>query len=142
MTTIARPIPVPDPSSEPFWAATRRHELALARCSRCGVVSHPPDLVCPHCGSSDPRFTFEPVTPSGTIRSWTVIHQSFLPGFDDEPPFVLVDVQLDGIPDVRFIGRLLDGPNVDLRLGLPVRLAFEDLSPEISVPAFALGDDR
>jgi len=65
-----------------------------------------------------------------------VIRQSFLPGFDT--PFVLVDVELAAQPDVRLIGRLVDGPAAALRLGAPVRLTFEDLAPGISVPAFTL----
>jgi len=36
------------------------------------------------------------------------------------------------------IGRLLDGPDVPLRIGDRVTVAFEDLAPGIAVPAFAL----
>ena len=72
--------------------------------------THPPEPVCPHCHHTDPRFAFELVAGHGVIRSWTVIRRSFLPGFDDDLPFVLVDVALDGHDDLRLIGRLLDGP--------------------------------
>lgn len=134
----ARPVPVADEMSAPFWAATGRHELALARCSRCGAYAHPPDVVCPHCRSTDPDFTFATVSGSGTIRSWTVMRQSFLPGFD--VPFVLVDVELDVQPELRLIGRLLSGETSGLRLGARVRLEFEDVAPDVSIPAFALAD--
>ena len=134
---MSRPLPVPDEQSEPFWNAAAEHVLSLAHCSRCGKLSHPPDVVCPHCGSSDPDFAFAPVDGGGKIRSWTVMRQSFLPGFDDGP-FVLVDVELDVQPDLRLIGRLLDGPEVPLRAGLAVRLAFEDIADGLAVPAFAL----
>ena len=66
------------------------------------------------------------------------MRQSFLPGFDDDLPFVLVDVELDEQADLRMIGRLLDGPDVALHLGDRVVVAFEDLAPGVSVPAFAL----
>jgi uncharacterized OB-fold protein len=131
-----RPLPVPDEGSGAFWSAAAGHTLALARCARCGTLSHPPDVVCAHCGSTEPGYEFTPVDGSGAIRSWTVIRQSFLPGFDT--PFVLVDVELAAQPDVRLIGRLVDGPAAALRLGAPVRLTFEDLAPGISVPAFTL----
>lgn len=65
------------------------------------------------------------------------MRQSFLPGF--EVPFVLVDVELSAQPDLRLIGRLVDGPGAALQLGLAVRLAFEDLAPDVALPAFALG---
>jgi uncharacterized OB-fold protein len=132
----ARPVPVADEISAPFWSAAARHELALARCSRCGSFTHPPDVICPHCGSTDPDFSFATVTGHGTIRSWTVMRQSFLPGF--EVPFVLVDVELDVQPDLRLIGRLLSGETPGLQLGARVRPDFEDVEPDVAIPAFVL----
>jgi uncharacterized OB-fold protein len=133
-----RPLPVPDDQSRPFWDAAASHVLALARCSRCGAFSHPPDVSCPHCRSTNPEFVFTPVLGTGTIRSWTVMHQSFLPGFDGAVPFVLVDVEIAAHPEVRLIGRLVDGADVSLQIGTAVQVAFEDLAPGVAVPAFAL----
>ena len=136
MSAGSRPVPVPDEQSAPFWAAAAEHVLVLARCSRCAAFSHPPDIACPHCGSTDPAFAFTPVDGTGTVRSWTVMRQSFLPGFD--VPFVLVDVELQAQPDLRMIGRLMDGPNAAISVGAAVSLVFEDIAPHVSVPAFAL----
>ncbi len=132
-----RVLPVPDSTSAPYWEACARHILTLPRCSRCGEFTLPPDITCPHCHSIDPAFTFEPVSGRGKIRTWTIIRQSFLTGFD--VPFLLVDVQLDDQPSVRMVGRLLDGPETKLRIGDAVSVAFEDLAPGIAVPAFSLG---
>jgi uncharacterized protein len=134
-----RPVPVPDEASTGFWIAAAAHHLVIARCARCGLLTHPPDSVCPHCGSTDPAFAFESVDGAGAIRSWTVMRQSFLPGFD--VPFVLVDVELLAQRDLRLIGRLVDGPDATLRLGAPVRVAFEDIAPDVAVPAFELEPD-
>ena len=122
----------------PYWTAAAEHVLILAQCTRCGGHSHPPTMVCPRCQHTDPGWTFEPVSGAGTVCSWTVMHQSFLPGFDDDLPFVLVDVRLDGDDDVRLVGRLVDGPTAALQIGARVALAFEDLAPGVAVPAFAL----
>ena len=129
-------MPVPDERSQPFWDAAAEHRLVLARCSHCDRFCHPPDAACPHCGSTDPQFSYVPVEGSGAIRSWTVMRQSFLRGFD--VPFVLVDVELAAQPGLRLIGRLVDGPEAPLGRGTPVRLAFEDVAPGVAVPAFAL----
>ena len=67
-----------------------------------------------------------------------MVHQSFLPGFDADVPFVLVDVRLDGDDDVRLIGRLVDGPGAALGAGDRVTVVFEDVAPGTAVPAFAL----
>jgi uncharacterized OB-fold protein len=129
---------VPDERSAPYWEAAARHVLVVARCARCGNLAHPPADVCPHCRSTEPGFAWEPVSGRGTVRSWTVMHQSSLPGFDADLPFVLVDVELVEQPELRLIGRLVDGAGAPLRAGAPVTVAFEDLGDGVSVPAFAL----
>jgi uncharacterized OB-fold protein len=136
--TGQRPVPVPDERSAPYWSAAAEHVLVIARCSRCAQLSHPPDIVCPRCQHPNPNFSFEPVSGEGSVRSWVVLRQSFLPGFDDLIPLVLVDVALSEQSDIRLIGRLLDGPDAPLTVGRRVRVAFEDLAPDVAVPAFTL----
>ena len=51
---------------------------------------------------------------------------------------MLVDVELATQPDLRLIGRLVDGPDATLRLGAPVRLTFEDIGDGVAIPAWAL----
>jgi uncharacterized OB-fold protein len=131
-----RPLPVPDELSAPYWAAAARHELTVARCGQCATLTMPPDVVCTTCGSTDPGFEFVAVSGRGLVRSWTVVRQSFLPGFD--VPFVLVDVELSEQSDLRLVGRLVDGVEGDLHLGAQVTAVFEDLAAGIAVPAFEL----
>lgn len=133
-----RPVPVPDEQSAPYWSAAAAHVLTAARCSVCQLFCLPPDVVCPHCHTTEPNFSFEAVSGRGVVRAWTVVRQSFLPGFDADLPFVLVDVELDDQPDLRLIGRLVDGPDVPLRQGARVGPAFEDIAPGVSIPAFRL----
>ncbi|MGH3250040.1 MAG: Zn-ribbon domain-containing OB-fold protein [Trebonia sp.] len=137
-----RPVPVPDESSAPYWAAAARHVLALARCARCGRFALPPGQACPDCGSVDPGYVYREVSGEGRVRSWTVIRHSFLPGFDVDLPFLLVDVELAAQRELRMIGRLLDGPGAPVRIGGPVMVAFEDLAAGVAVPAFTLADGR
>lgn len=132
----SRPLPLPDELSAPYWAAAALGVLTVARCGQCGTLTMPPDVVCTACGSTDPGYSFTSVSGVGAVRSWTVVRQSFLPGFD--VPFMLVDVELDEQSDLRLIGRLLDGVDAEVRIGARVRVAFENLTPEISVPAFEL----
>lgn len=136
--TPTKPVPVPDERSAGFWEATARGELALACCARCGRLTHPPDVACPHCLSTDPDFSFVPVDGRGTVRSWTVLRDSFLPGFASDIPFVLVDVELDAQADLRLIGRLVDGPDAALHLGDRVVTVFDRVADGVAVPAFAL----
>jgi hypothetical protein len=45
-------------------------------------------------------------------------------------------------PDLRIIGRLMDGPDAKLQIGDSVHVTFEDLGSDRAVPAFALEGDR
>jgi uncharacterized OB-fold protein len=135
-----KPLPVPDEGSEGYWAAAARGVLALPRCGVCGRFALPPDVVCPECGSTDPRFTTEPVEGGGTVRSWTVVRDAFLPGFAGDVPYLLVDVELDAQPDLRMIGRLVDGAAAPVRVGDRVTVAFDALADGVMVPAFALAN--
>lgn len=134
--TAQRPLPVPDEVSAPYWAAAARHVLTVARCMVCGTLTLPPDVVCTACGSTDPRFEFTPVSGRGVVRSWTVVRQSVLPGF--EVPFTLVDVELEEQTDLRLIGRLLGADASELSIGATVSVTFEDVGAETAVPAFEL----
>ena len=138
--TGTRPVPVPDELSEPFWTGTARGELRVARCTACTAFVHPPAAVCSCCGNAAP-LAFGPVTKRGVVRSWTVVRQGFLPGFEDLVPYVLVDVELEGAPGVRLIGRLIDGLGA-LPLGLEsvVAVDFEMLGDGSAVPAFTLDE--
>ncbi len=127
-------LPVPDEVSQPYWEACARHELTLACCADCGAFTHPPDVTCPTCHSLEPRFEFQPVVSGGKVRTWMLVRHSFLSSFD--LPFMLVDVQLDEHPQIRLIGRLVDGPDTELKIGDAVSVVFDDLAPGISVPAF------
>jgi uncharacterized OB-fold protein len=114
--------------------------LALPRCTTCGKFVLPPPVVCPECGSTDPRYDTAPVDGGGTVRSWTVMRDSFLPGFVDDVPYLLVDVELDAQPDLRMIGRLVDGPDAPLRVGDHVTVTFDEIGEGFAVPAFALDE--
>jgi uncharacterized OB-fold protein len=140
MTTSERPLPQSDEMSAPYWEAAARHLLTAARCSTCGTFNHPPDGVCMACGSTTPRFVFTPIGGTGIIRSWTVVRQSFLPGFDALIPYLLVDVELDEQPGLRLVARLLGAAESDLHIGDRVRTTFEDIAIGVAVPAFELDE--
>jgi hypothetical protein len=131
-------VPVPDEVSAPYWAAAARHALAIARCSRCQAYAIPPGQACAQCGSTDPDYTWQEVSGAGIVRSWTVIRMSFLPGFDRDLPYLLVDVELAEQPELRMIGRLLDGPDAPVTIGMKVKAAFEDVADGVAIPAFTL----
>jgi uncharacterized OB-fold protein len=135
---MPKPVPVRDDRSTGYWEAAANGILALPRCGVCGRYVLPPGIVCPECGSTDPQFVAEPVVGGGTVRSWTVVRDAFLPGFADDVPYVLVDVELDVQPELRMIGRLVDGVDAPLHLDARVAVTFDQIDDGVSVPAFVL----
>lgn len=136
--TPGKPLPVADDGSTGYWDAAARGELALPRCSACGHVTMPPTVVCRECGSTDAGFAYVGVNGSGTVRSWTVVRDAFLHGFEHDVPYLLVDVELDAQPHVRMIGRLRDGPDARLQIGDRVTATFDEIGDGVAVPSFAL----
>jgi uncharacterized OB-fold protein len=47
-------------------------------------------------------------------------------------------VELDAEPDLRMIGRLVDGADTTPRVGDRVAVTFDQLAADVMVPAFAL----
>ena len=135
----AKPLPIADELSEPFWKAARSSTLVIQRCQHCGHYSHPPENVCPRCRSLEQSFEFEPVSGRGKIKSWIVMRDAFLPGFVDDLPFVIAVVELDEQPGLRMMTRIVDGVDACIKIGMAVRVVFQKVTRDITLPQFALG---
>lgn len=123
-----------DPLDETFWSYCRRRELRFQRCEGCGVWRFLPRYMCAQCGS--PEFTWSESRGRGVLYTWTVIHQAMHPAFAQDVPYVAAVVELE--EGVRLATRLTACDPGDLRLGLPVRLAFRDLGEGVFAPWFEL----
>jgi uncharacterized OB-fold protein len=135
MADYAKPLPVPDTDSAPFWEACREHRLIAQRCSDCGVWRFPPRGVCPNCSSWN--FAWHDLAPTGTIRTFVAPHRAFTPSFAAEVPYVIAHVAMDGTDgDVVIAGNLVDCPWTHARVGLPVRVVFDDVTPDVTLPKF------
>jgi len=130
-----RPVPEPDELTLPYWEAARDGRPVLPRCAACGRFDLPPDIVCRRCGSTEPAWTWEQVSGRGTLRSWTLVRQAFLPGLD--PPYVVADVEVDEQDDLRTIARLDGADPASLAIGDRVVTTFEPAG-EWAVPVFRL----
>jgi len=138
--TAEKPLPLPDAISQGFWDAASRHVLVIQRCGHCGTLAHPPRVVCANCLAPVPSWTFQPVSGRGRIRTWTVMRQSFLPGFKADVPYVIVEAELEEQKGLRVLARLVDGPQATFKVGSPVETVFEDAAEGFAVPHFKLAE--
>jgi uncharacterized OB-fold protein len=129
-----RPLPVfPDADTEPFWAATRRHELTYQRCDRCGRVVFYPRAHCPHCGSL--ALTVHISAGRGSVYTYTVIRRQTHPFFRARAPYVLAYIDL--AEGFRMLAEVAASP-AEMAIGQPVSVGWED-HELLSVPVFRLG---
>ena len=127
-----KPLPRVTADNRPFWDATRRRELALQRCRACGRFRYPPAPVCPECLSE--QFEWAPVSGRGTVTTFIVMHKVYFPAFAADAPYNVVQVELEEGP--RLTANLIDVPNDQIRVGMPVEVVFDDVTAEITLPRF------
>lgn len=132
MSSYAKPLPEITAESRPFWEGCRRHQLLIQECRACGALQYYPRGVCGACWGTD--LGWRPSAGRGTVYTFTVTHRSQAPGFRDELPYVLAYVELD--EGVQVLTNLVGCEPGAVRIGMPVEVTFEDVSPEISIPRF------
>jgi len=132
MTAVAKPLPQPGPDMVPFFEAARRHELVVQRCAGCGTMRFPARAICSRCLARGAVWV--PVSGRGTVFSFAIMHQAVHPGFAAEVPYAIVVIELDEGP--RLLSNLIDCPTGDVRIGMPVEVTFDDVTPEVTLPKF------
>ena len=80
-----------------FWEAGRDGELRFLRCRDCGTRIHPPQPLCPKDHSKN--LAPERVSGRGTVCTFTINHQPWMPG--PELPYVVAIVTIEEDPSIR-----------------------------------------
>ncbi|MBI3993635.1 MAG: OB-fold domain-containing protein [Candidatus Lambdaproteobacteria bacterium] len=128
----AKPLPRITPDNRPFWEAARRHELHLPHCADCARAFWPPGPVCPWC--FEENLSWRALSGRGVISSWVLFHRAWFPSFAGDIPYAVVQVELEEGP--RLTSGTLNLPHDRLAVGLPVEVAFDDVTPAITLPKF------
>ena len=103
------------------------HErLLINRCDDCARFHHPPKPICPSCWSSS--LTPTEVSGRGVIHLTILLHQG--PPAPDvdyvKGPHPVVSIELEEQEALRFTSTVIDCPLEEVRIGLPVELAWID----------------
>ena len=131
-----RPQPrFPEPDTQPFWEATKRHELTYQTCNTCNTVVFYPRSHCTRCGSRD--LTRRVSQGAGAVYTFTVIMQSRHPAFAELGPYAVAYVDLDeGFRIMTNIVGVQD-PAKDIQCGMRVKLRWHDQGEgQIALPMF------
>lgn len=130
-----RPQPrFPEPDTQSFWEATKEHRLTYQTCTSCGKVVFYPRAHCPHCGSR--KLVWHDSRGEGTVYTYSVVRLNRHPAFVALGPYAVALVDLDeGFRMVTNIVGVAD-PVKDVRIGMRVKVRWEDQESGISLPMF------
>jgi uncharacterized protein len=132
VTAVAKPLPPPSEALVPFLDAAKNGVLVVQRCGDCGERRFPAREICSACLSRN--ASWEPVSGKGKVFSFYVMHQVYHPAFASEVPYAVVIVELDEGP--RLTTNVVGCRPDEIAIGMPVAVAFEERSPEVSLPVF------
>lgn len=133
MTEYKKPIPTITPEMRPFFEASKRHELVVQRCTQCGTHRFPAREICSNCLSREVEWAL--VSGAGEVFSFNVMHQVYHPGFAEEVPYAVVVVKLK--EGAKLNSNLVGVAPHAIRIGMPVKVVFEDITDEVTLPKFA-----
>jgi hypothetical protein len=122
-----------------FYEGCKKHELLIQRCS-CGKFRFPPQDMCPECNSME--FEWTKVSGEGRIVTFTVIPHfeprsmpmASWPG--DGYPIMVIVVELPDADGVHIVSNIIDCEPEDIKVGMPVKVVFDDVTEEITLPKF------
>ena len=131
-TEYTKPLPEILPETEEYWKAARRHELFLQRCKSCRQIIYYPRIMCYRCMSED--LEWFKATGYGKVYSYTIIRQVAHKAFEADVPYVYAIIDLDD--GARMISNIVNIEPAKVKIGMRVKVVFEDVTPEISIPKF------
>jgi uncharacterized OB-fold protein len=132
MSELKKPLPRIGPDTAPFWAATRAGEFRLPFCTACDKAHWPAGPVCPFCFAD--TIVWRRASGRGTVSTFTMVHKAWFPAFVAEIPYNVIQVELTEGP--RMTANLVDAPAGGPRIGMPVEVVFDAVTPEITLPRF------
>jgi uncharacterized protein len=133
MADYEKPLPKPDALNAPYWEGARAHELRLQKCRNCGRCSADASRRCMACGHEE----LEWIKASGRGKVWSygVFHKAYFPSFTKDAPYNVVIVELE--EGARLYSNLVGVKNDAIRVGMPVRVHFDDVTDAATLVKFA-----
>ncbi|HJO81685.1 MAG: OB-fold domain-containing protein [SAR202 cluster bacterium] len=137
MTSQAiRPQPhFPEQDTQPFWDATKRHELTYQTCDDCSNVIFFPSRHCTKCGGDN--TTWNVSRGEGEVYTFSVVMQSRHPAFKDLGAYAVAYVDLD--EGFRIMTNIVGvgNPIEEIQCGMRVKLVWEDQGDDqVALPMF------
>ena len=118
--------------TRPYWDAAREGRLVVQECRECGRLTHPPLPACPDCHSTE--LGWREVSGAGAVYTYTVVRHPTHFAFAGQIPYVIALVELAEGP--RLITGITGCPPDEVRVGMPVRAVFREVTEGVTLPYF------
>ncbi len=133
MAEYRKPLPVAGwEETKEYWEGCRVHELRIQRCRDCGTYRWYPRPLCHECSSTNTEWV--KASGRGTLYSWTVVFHPTSAVWTDEVPYIVAIVELE--EGVRMLSNMVDCPSEELKVGVAVDVAFDDVTDSVTLPNF------
>lgn len=125
------PLPDPDhPVVKPFWDGCREGRLLVQRDRETGAYHWPPKPGYWKHG----RLEWVEAKGTGTVYTYVVGQEPFLPAFKSMLPHVMVVVELDEGP--RLVGHMVECTPEQMSIGMKVQVVFKPLTERVTLPVW------
>ena len=131
------PLPHVGPFTRPYWEAARENKFVLQSCQRCHQAIYYPRPWCPYCWST--KLDWMPACGRGEVITYTVVYEPPSEAFASEVPYILAIARLEEGP--QMMANVLGIEPSRMRVGLPVRIVFEERADGFRVPQFAPAEE-
>ena len=126
------PLPdVDDPVMRPFWDGARALKFLQQRDLVTGEVHWPPKPLYWKGGN---RLEWFEASGKGTVYTYVVGSEPFLPAFRHLLPHIMVVVEL--AEGVRIVGHMVRASPAEMAIGMRVRVVFKRLTERVTLPVW------
>jgi uncharacterized OB-fold protein len=132
MSEYNKPLPGMEGLTKEFYDFCKLEDLHFQCCTACNTFRHVPREVCASCNSFDWKWVRS--SGVGTVYTWTVVERALHPAFVDDTPLAPVVVEME--EGVRLLANMLDCPPAELQIGMPVTIAYEAVTDDVTLPRF------
>lgn len=134
MSKYVKPLPQPDPVTQPYWDSLKAHAMQIQRCNDTGKYFFYPRGLSPFTLSDN--ISWETVSGKGTLYAYTIVQNQRQPGFAEEVPYIVAMVELDEGPRMMTNLIEIEATPETVKIGMPVEIVYDDVTEEITLPKF------
>ncbi len=128
MGEFDKPMPIPTPTTQPFWDGLAEHKIRIQYSPSLGSYVFYPRVLAPGTLADD--LEWREISGAASLYTFTVAYRAVAPHFAADVPQMLAVVEWDEGP--RFSTEIVNADPADLTVGMRLRPVFFDY-PEAGV---------